>query len=499
MKLLTTLLAGFLCHALQVTAEASLEDKLKQKLGPLLSRDAVLTFPESDAWDRLTERHSSPRLDPDYVAVVEVATEKDVQNSIKVANSLNIPFLAVSSGHGLTSQINKVRRGLSINLRKLNSAKLNPSSGTVTVGGGIITHELLSFLAAKGKQAVHGLCQCISVVGPMLGGAHSILQSDKGFAADNLVSARVVLEDGSVVVASDKSNKELFWGLRGAGHNFGIVTSAEVRAYDVPDETWTIVTFWFTGDKLEDVFETWNTLEDEHDDPGLLVVNGHILRNPEVDAENPVMDVAIIYQGNHTAAEEYLAAFRAVGPAVDTTVSDIPWATLHDVGGFGAAQPVCQGGLNLLTAPNSFNRWDPEAMREGYDMLAEATLDELAGASGAYIILESYGRHGPLTVPAGTTAVAPEEREYHILMSVAFTWDGPATGPLAEAAARYAKALQVATRNDATRPHTYVNYASGPAPLPEVYGRDEGRLRRLKALKKTWDPKNRFGFYNPLA
>lgn len=95
-----------------------------------------------------------------------------------------------------------------------------------------------------------------------------------------------MLGDGSVVVASDKKNKELFWGLRGAGHNFGVVTSAEVRAFDVPEEPWTIVTLWFTADKVEQYFETWNKVEDEHEDPGLIVLNGHALRNPEIDVEN---------------------------------------------------------------------------------------------------------------------------------------------------------------------------------------------------------------------
>lgn len=65
-----------------MTAEASKADKLKERLEPLLSPDAVLNFPSSDAWDRLTERYSAPRIAPDYLAIVEVATEEDVQNAV---------------------------------------------------------------------------------------------------------------------------------------------------------------------------------------------------------------------------------------------------------------------------------------------------------------------------------------------------------------------------------------------------------------------------------
>lgn len=83
MRLLTTLLAGLLCHSLQASAaETSVADKLKQRLGPLLSKDAVLNFPSSDSWGRLTERWAGPLIHPDYIAVVEVATEADVQNAV---------------------------------------------------------------------------------------------------------------------------------------------------------------------------------------------------------------------------------------------------------------------------------------------------------------------------------------------------------------------------------------------------------------------------------
>src|SRR5699024_4586590 len=108
-----------------------------------------------------------------------------------------------------------------------------------------------------------GLCECVSAIGPLLGGGHSMIQWRYGFAADNLVSARVVLADGRAVdVAADK-NSDLFWGLRGAGHNFGVVTSFVVKAYNA-GEPWTLITLTFTQDKLESFLETWNTLEEVH-------------------------------------------------------------------------------------------------------------------------------------------------------------------------------------------------------------------------------------------
>lgn len=131
---------------------------------------------------------------------------------------------------------------------------------------------------------VTGLCECVSAIGPLLGGGHSLLQHRHGFAADNLVSARVVLADGKAVTVSSTKQPELFWALRGAGHNFGVVTSFELKVYDVPKQDyWTIRTLTFTQDKLERFFETWNELEVKYEDPGLLVVNAAFLRLGSID------------------------------------------------------------------------------------------------------------------------------------------------------------------------------------------------------------------------
>jgi FAD/FMN-containing dehydrogenase len=130
---------------------------------------------------------------------------------------------------------------------------------------------------------VTGLCECVSAIGPLLGGGHSILQAKHGFAADNLVSARLVLADGKAITVSETENRELFWAVRGAGHNFGIVTSFDIKVYDAKGSEWTIVSFAFSQDKLEDVFAAWNTLEDENPDRGLLLVNSIINRTPDTD------------------------------------------------------------------------------------------------------------------------------------------------------------------------------------------------------------------------
>lgn len=145
--------------------------------------------------------------------------------------------------------------------------------------------------------------------------------------------------------------------------------------------------------------------------------------------------------------------------------------------------------------PNSFARWDVAAMREGFDIFSELTAD--AAFAGSILLLETYGNKGVQAVPEWENAVAPEERRYDILMSPELFWAGEDAGRL-EKAVLYGQRIKAATRSRRSPPHSYVNYASGAETLEEVYGRDEGRLARLRHLKGVYDPLNRFGFYMPI-
>ena len=133
---------------------------------------------------------------------------------------------------------------------------------------------------------VTGLAECVSVAGPLIGGGHSLLQGQYGYALDGLVSARVVLASGRLVEVSRTKNADLFWALRGAGHNFGIVTSLKVKTYNVPG-TWTVHSMIFATDKLEALFELVNEFERPSSKrPSKLALTGVFVRIPTADAVN---------------------------------------------------------------------------------------------------------------------------------------------------------------------------------------------------------------------
>ena len=118
----------------------------------------------------------------------------------------------------------------------------------------------------------------------MLGGGHGWLQGQYGLLADNLISARLVLANGTAVTVSGQENSDLFWALRGAGHNFGIVTSFEYKIYDrtPQNENWALETFIFTGDQLEDIYGEVNK-EMESEEPVELARWSMFFPIPDID------------------------------------------------------------------------------------------------------------------------------------------------------------------------------------------------------------------------
>lgn len=149
-----------------------------------------------------------------------------------------------------------MKSGIEIHMNLLNSIKIAKDGNAVTLGGGVMSKNVTDTLWAAGKQTVTGTCECVSYLGPGLGGGHGWLQGRYGLVSDQFVSWNVVLASGKLVTV-DKSS-ELFWGMKGAGHNFGIITSMTSKIYDLVRPNYALKTLIFTGDKVQDVYTVAN-------------------------------------------------------------------------------------------------------------------------------------------------------------------------------------------------------------------------------------------------
>jgi FAD/FMN-containing dehydrogenase len=199
--------------------------------GPHLSSRAQIIDPSTPGFPAQVQQRWTDINTPSYnLGAIKPATEHDVQAIVKIAGAHDMPFFVVGGGHGISNY--STFSGLAIDLGAFKSVSFSDDNSHLTIGGSVKIEQLLKPLHDAGRELALGSCACVGVVGATLGGGIGGLQGKHGLLLDALESVRIVTADGELVEASATKHQDLFWGLRGAGSNFGIVTSA---TYKLPE------------------------------------------------------------------------------------------------------------------------------------------------------------------------------------------------------------------------------------------------------------------------
>ena len=156
----------------------------------------------------------------DVIAAVNFGREKELVVSIR------------GGGHNAAG-LGRLRRGLVIDLSRMNYVRVDPKKRTVLAGGGALWGDVDHAAHAFGLAVPAGIISTTGVGGLTLGGGIGHLTRQCGLTIDNLLSVDVVLADGRFVTANAKENPDLFWAVRGGGGNFGVVTSFLFKAHPI--------------------------------------------------------------------------------------------------------------------------------------------------------------------------------------------------------------------------------------------------------------------------
>lgn len=169
-------------------------------------------------WLQVLDQHPS--------VIVNAAGVPDIIEAIRIARELELPLGVQSTGHGIAAPCNE---GILLRLSDMKEIAVDASARTATIGPGVCSGELLTAAEPHGLAYPSGQVSSVGVIGYTLGGGFGWLGRKAGVACNFIQSATVVLADGSVVVASETENTDLFWAIRGSGGNFGVVASMTVR------------------------------------------------------------------------------------------------------------------------------------------------------------------------------------------------------------------------------------------------------------------------------
>jgi FAD/FMN-containing dehydrogenase len=160
---------------------------------------------------------------------VEAAAPADVRRAVLTARARGLRVAVRATGHGTLAEPS--RDTLLIDTSRMRSVLVDPDRRTARVGPGATWGDVIEAAAPFGLAPVSGTNATVGVTGFTLGGGHGFLSRKHGLAADNLICADVVTADGETLTAREDRRSGLFWGLRGAGGNFGVATSLEFKLH----------------------------------------------------------------------------------------------------------------------------------------------------------------------------------------------------------------------------------------------------------------------------
>ncbi|KAK4185322.1 FAD-binding domain-containing protein, partial [Podospora australis] len=481
------------------------------KLSSLLSRNASIILPSNPRFTTVHQRWQAYSK-PTYSAVVEVATEEDVVVTVRFANTHGISFLAVAGAHGFSTTLAKLQGGIAISFINMKAIKLAPGGHYAELQPGLTNGELIRSLWAQGKLTTTGNCLCTGVIGIALGGGHGYLQGLFGRLADQILEASVVLADGKWVTVSPRENKDLFWALRGSGHNFGIVTSFKYKVYDaIP--LWTLNTMAFTQDKLEQVFELANEYIDEADHPAELIIWYTFIKRLDLDRNSVSSSSISSTQAKPPDLNPFTAAFRALGPVKEDVNTKVGYPEIFDIRGNNESSlATCGKGWYRHLVPNYLKKFNIPAQRKVQEIFTNITTKYPSIAQTSIYAMEGYSQQKVTRVPSESTAVP--YRGYPLLLSPVWGYTNASySADIIAASKAIREALVEGSTQDyhnekhgkskgngkGTRKQqplrAYNNYAFGDESLVEMYGADEPwRLQKMRKLKSEYDPEGKFLF-----
>ncbi len=357
--------------------------------------------------------------------------------------------------------------GIVIDLSGMKGMRVDPANRIARAQAGLTWGEFDRETQSFGLATTGGAVSTTGIAGLTLGGGIGWLQRMYGLTCDNLLSADVVTADGRFLVASPSENPDLFWGLRGGGGNFGIVTSFEYRLHPVGQVLAGPVLHPMSAAK--DAFKFYRDFSQKA--PDELFCEFALAALP--DGQRAV-SLFMCYSGPPEAGEKVVAPLREFGNPLEDMLGPMSYCDVQQA--YDADFPF---GLK--------NYWKSSNVAELSDEAIETMVTFMEGAPSLrpMVVIDQFGG-AVARVPADATAFGHREAEYDLI--IAAVWENEDEQ---EAHIEWAKSFWQAMQPYSTQ-SVYVNYLSdeGDERVRAAYGGKH--FARLVELKRKYDPENVF-------
>ncbi len=392
----------------------------------------------------------------DVVDAVAFAREHDLEVSVR-GGGHNVAGRSVTDG------------GLMVDLSAMKGIHVDAEARTVRAQAGVTWGELNKETHHFGLATTGGVVSTTGIAGLTLGGGLGFLMGKHGLTVDNLVSAEVVLADGRVATASEESEPDLFWAIRGGGGNFGVVTSFQYRLHPVG-----MVTAGLVAHPYERAVEVLSFYRDLTQDlPDEVVAFGGLVHAPDGSGEKLA---AIVFHDCRPPGTDdaVVNAVKAFGPPVLDVIQPMPYPAANEMldGGYP------KGALNYWKA-NFLQSLPDDALQVMVECFKEAPSPMDA------LLLEHF--HGEvIRVPVEATAYPHRREGYNFVC--ASEWMDPGMTESCKAWARQTYEAMAPFYASAQ----YVNYLGDDVSAEQLATAYGPNLPRLRELKGRYDPENIF-------
>jgi FAD/FMN-containing dehydrogenase len=389
--------------------------------------------------------------------IVRCANASDVARTLEFAQTANLPVAVRGGGHSRAG-FSVCDGGVVIDLSAMNRVEVDPDKRVARAQAGALVCDLDQATQRFGLATTSGGCPTVGIAGLTLGGGEGLLMSKYGAACDNLLSAQLVTVDGREVEASQKSNPDFFWAIRGGGGNFGVATALEYRLHPLTDVLAGVLTY--PAGRVPELLHAFVKLTGAAPDEMNAV--GEVLPSEQ----GPRFQMLFFYCGQPHLGNDLLRPLRAVKPEEDTVKV---MSYLEAQATINPAAPIAHFQTDLFL---------PEPSGAAIAAITMATND--APPQARVFIVPFYG--AITRVRANETAFAL--RQPGVEIDILGSWSAPAEKA---DAMQWVKALR-----DSLRPFAHGVYVNqlGETTDELVRAAYTSNYERLAEIKRKYDPNN---------
>jgi FAD/FMN-containing dehydrogenase len=399
--------------------------------------------------------------------IVRPTSNDDVAAAVRFARERELVVAVRGGGHSIPG-LSTCDDGIVIDLSRMRGVRVDPEARTARAGGGVLFGELDDAAQEHGLVCPVGVVSHTGVAGLTLGGGMGRLQRRFGLTIDNLLAVELVTADGRLVRASEDEQPELFWGMRGAGANFGIVTAFEFRLHPF-DGTVTHGVVTHPVERAEALAERYRELVEEGPETAWASFG------VDIAPDGPNVYVSVLHSGRADDAERDLTALRGDGGARADSIEVKRYLTTQRM----ADEDEAWG--QRFSMRSDFVHSLPDDVVRAWVERVERVPE---GARGGYSVWSCGGRIA--AVSDDDTAFTGRGGLYWVAAEI--QWNDPELDDACRAWGRSALA-------DAQPYEAAGRYVNDVAEVEDglaraIYG--DAKYERLVALKRAWDPDNVF-------